>query len=241
MANCCVAPKEMFERPSFRDCGAFSRLDETTDCEFYTQDRFVHHLDKVARSTLEDVIGKLVVEDKPEILDLMAGWDSHIPENQDPARVVGLGMNENELLANPDQTEYVVYDLNCDPKLPFADNSFDVVLNTASVEYLIRPIEVFREVSRVLKPGGLFLVTFSNRMFTPKAVKVWVESSEEERMSLVADFFREAGGFGERREYVCKGKPRPKDDKHAWTGLPSDPVYAIYAEKPGAAAKHGAE
>jgi hypothetical protein len=30
------------------------------------------------------------------------------------------------------------------------------------------------------------------------------------------------------------GKPRPKDDKYAGLGIPSDPIWAIYAEKKGA-------
>jgi len=32
---------------------------------------------------------------------------------------------------------------------------------------------------------------------------------------------------------LSKGRPRPKDDKYAHTGLPSDPVYAVYAERRG--------
>jgi len=76
----------------------------------------------------------------------------------------------------------VLHDLNADPRLPFPDNSFDTVLNTVSVDYMTHPIRVFEEVGRILKPGGLFLVIFSNRMFPPKAVKVWRESNEEERL-----------------------------------------------------------
>ena len=62
-----------------------------------------------------------------------------------------------------------MHDLNRTPTLPFEDESFDVVLNTVSVDYLTRPFEVFAEVGGVLRPGGLFLVTFSNRAFPQKA------------------------------------------------------------------------
>ena len=85
----------------------FSRLDESDDREFYRTDRFVSHLDSVALGTVERIIGDLVIEESPVILDLMAGWDSHIPKSIKPARVVGLGLNENELRKNRDLTEFV--------------------------------------------------------------------------------------------------------------------------------------
>jgi SAM-dependent methyltransferase len=164
----------------------------------------------------------------------MAGWDSHIPDTMRPQRVVGLGLNRNELAQNEVLDEFVLHDLNKDPSLPFPDSTFDVVLNTVSVDYLTRPFEVFREVGRILKPGGLFLVIFSNRMFEQKATKIWRQSGEEERVLLVADFFHQAGGlFTEPEFFLSKGKPRPENDKYAHTGIPSDPIYAAYAERTG--------
>lgn len=212
---------------------AFSRLDESKDSLFYATDRFVSHLDAVALDTVEKLIGRLVVEERPVILDLMASWDSHIPEGLRPSRVVGLGLNENEMRQNQALSEFVVHDLNREPRLPFPDNAFDAVLNTVSVDYMTRPEEVFKDVGRILKPGGLFLVIFSNRMFPEKAVKVWRRSSEEERILLVEDFFKAAGVFEKTTLFVSKGKPRPEDDKYAKYGMPSDPVYALYAEKQG--------
>jgi SAM-dependent methyltransferase len=212
---------------------AFSRHDETDDRAFYAVDRFVDHLDSEALSTVERIIGELIVEEEPVLLDLMAGWDSHIPEALHSSQVVGLGLNENELKANTALTEYVIHDLNHDPHLPFPDKTFDAVINTVSVDYMTQPTEVFREVNRILKPGGLFLVIFSNRFFPQKAVKVWREASEEERVLLVEELFGEAGGFGKPEAFVSKGKPRPKDDKYAHMGIPSDPVYAVYADKQG--------
>lgn len=213
---------------------AFSRLDEGDDRVFYTRDRFVPHLDAVALATVEKLIGELVIEKNPVILDLMAGWDSHLAEGLAVSKMVGLGLNENELRHNKALSAYVVHDLNREPRLPFPENTFDVVINTVSVDYMTRPVEVFKEVGRILKPGGLFLVIFSNRMFPEKAVKVWRQSSEEERILLVEDFFRESGSFEKTTLFVSKGKPRPEDDKYAKHGIPSDPVYAVYAEKKGA-------
>ncbi|UCG14798.1 MAG: methyltransferase domain-containing protein [Deltaproteobacteria bacterium] len=212
---------------------SFSRLDESDDAIFYETDRFVQHLDSLALSTVEEIIQELVIEETPVILDLMAGWDSHISSSIQAQRVVGLGLNRNELSRNEILTDWVYHDLNKDPSLPFPDNTFDAVLNVVSVDYIIRPLDIFREVGRILKPGGLFLVIFSNRMFEQKAVKIWRQSGEEERIVLVEEFFNRSGMFGIPDVFVSKGKPRPKDDKYAHLGVPSDPIYAVYAEKSG--------
>ncbi|MBT8406546.1 MAG: class I SAM-dependent methyltransferase [Deltaproteobacteria bacterium] len=212
---------------------AFSRLDESDDSIFYTTDRFVQHLDSLALATVEKLIGDLVVEENPVILDLMASWDSHIPSSLRPERVVGLGLNRNELSKNPALTEWCLHDLNKNPILPFANDTFDVVLNVVSVDYITKPFDVFREVNRILKPGGLLLVIFSSRMFEQKAVKIWRQSSEGERILLVEEFFSRDGTFTRPQLFESKGKPRPKDDKYAHLGIPSDPIYAVYAEKMG--------
>lgn len=212
---------------------AFSRADEADDAVFYAEDRFVSHVDSVALSTITDVIAQLVREKEPVLLDLMASWDSHLPDTIQPARVIGLGLNENELSENKALSEFVIHDLNKNPQLPFDNGAFDAVTCTLSIDYMTRPQEVFQEVNRILKPGGLFLVTFSNRFFPPKVVKIWRETCEEERVLLVADFFDGSPGFEQPRVFVSKGRPRPKDDKYAHLGIPSDPVYAVYADKRG--------
>jgi len=216
---------------------AFLRLDENDDSLFYSKDRFVSHLDSLSQTTVKKIIGELIIEEKPVILDLMAGWDSHIPKRLTPARVVGLGLNENELKKNKDLTETVIHDINNDPTLPFSPDTFDIVINTVSVDYMTQPIDVFRDVGRVLKPGGLFLVIFSNRMFPQKAVKIWRESDEDERIILAQDFFKESGIFEKPKLFISRGKPRPKSDKYAHLGIPSDPVYAWYADKKHTATK----
>jgi SAM-dependent methyltransferase len=220
--------------PIFKE-DAFSRLDESNDKVFYAADRFVQHLDDVALKTVEKLIGDLIVEENPVILDLMAGWDSHIPQDIKAAQIVGLGLNENELKKNSALFAYITHDLNRDPVLPFPDRTLDAVINTVSVDYMTQPIRVFAEVGRILKPGGLFLVIFSNRMFPEKAVKVWREASEEERVILVHEFFNATDLFHPPRDFVSLGKIRPRDDKYAHLGLPSDPIYAVYAETKGEA------
>ena len=217
----------------FADKEAFSRLDESDDSLFYATDRFVQHLDSVALATVEQLIGSLIWEEDPVILDLMAGWHSHIPDALRPRRVVGLGLNRNELARNRALTEWVMHDLNRASRLPFPDGTFDVVLNTVSVDYMTRPVVVFREVGRILKPGGLLLVTFSNRMFERKATKIWRESGEAERVDIVEEIFNLAGVFDTPSVFVSKGRPRPREDKYAHLGIPSDPIYAVYADRTG--------
>ncbi len=213
---------------------AFRRDDESDDATFYATDRFVAHLDSQALQTIETLIAGLVDERAPVILDLMASWDSHLSPGIGAAGVIGLGLNEREMAANRRLTQRILHDLNRDPKLPFADDLFDVVLCSVSVDYLVRPVEVFRDVARVLKPGGLFLVIFSNRYFPSKAVNIWKRLSEDDRVSLVRDYFRAARAFGDTRVYVRRGQARPLEDKYAGMGLPGDPVYAVFAEKPAA-------
>lgn len=211
----------------------FTRQDEANDILFYDKPRLVSHLDSRALGTVERIIGDLLTDSRPEILDLMASWDSHLTTAIDVARVAGLGLNRVELEANHRLTERVVHDLNSDPRLPWADSSFDVVLNVVSVDYLVDPVAVFTEVNRVLRPGGLFLIIFSNRWFESKVTRLWRASSEGERVILVEQWLRQAGGFGPTQSFVSKGQPRPSDDKYSDMGIPSDPVYAVYAEKQG--------
>jgi hypothetical protein len=212
---------------------AFSRLDESDDRHFYAIDRFVSHLDEVALATVEKILDTLIVEEDPVILDLMASWDSHMPDRLRSSRIVGLGLNQNELKRNSALSEFVIHDLNSVSRLPFPDSTFDAVVNTVSVDYMTKPVQVFKDAGRVLRPGGLFLVIFSNRMFPEKAVEIWRGSNEEERILLVEAFFREAGVFEKPALFVSKGRPRPKNDKYADRGIPSDPIFALYADKQG--------
>jgi SAM-dependent methyltransferase len=227
--------RELESRRILYGSEAFERLDESDDSAFYEVDRMVAHLDEEALRTVSETIGSLVIEKRPEVLDLMASWDSHIPEGLDPARVVGLGLNRNELDANPVLDERTVHDLNRDPRLPFSDASFDLVLNTVSVDYLTRPFEVMAEVARVLRPGGLLLVQFSNRFFPEKVVRVWREASEPERVMIVQDYLRSSPLLTESEVFAVQGRPRPENDRYAAHGIPSDPVYAVWAERVGGA------
>lgn len=205
----------------------FIRRDEQDDRLFYERPRLVHHLDLTARDMVADVYRRFV-KDGMQVLDLMSSWTSHLPEGVRPAKVSGIGMNHAELEQNSRLSDFKVHDLNADPRLPFAGGTFDAVLCTVSVEYLTRPIDIFRDVARVLKPGGIFVVTFSNRWFPPKVIRIWEELHEFERVGLVMEYFLRSDTFDNLGTYSMRGLPRPNDDKYARELAYSDPVYAVW-------------
>jgi SAM-dependent methyltransferase len=195
---------------------AYARHDESPDDQFYSFPRKVVHIDEGAITAL----GRLYAERLPaggRVLDLMSSWRSHLPEDLRLREVVGLGMNAEEMAANPQLTRSIVHDVNLDARLPFADEEFDGVVCAVSIQYLTDPLSVFREVRRVLRPGAPFVVSFSNRCFPTKAVAVWLGTSDRQHVELVCAYFRAAGGWSDVTE-----EDRSPDDL-------GDPLYAVWA------------
>ena len=116
----------------------------------------------------------------------MSSYKSHTPPELEWKRLCGLGMNDEELRANDQLTEYLVHNLNTKPTMPFGDEEFDGAVVTVSVQYMTKPLETFRDVCRVLKPGAPFIVTYSNRMFPTKAVRIWRALDDRERAGLIS-------------------------------------------------------
>ena len=188
------------------------RLDASKDTFFYDTPRFVTHIDDRAISALKDFyreeMAALAVKKQQkssgssdvDVLDLCSSWISHLPEDDIVpfGRVVGVGMNEEELKANEQLTEYFVQDLNDNPQLSqFEDNSFDVICNVVSVDYLVKPREIFQEMHRILRPGGLSLMSFSNRCFPSKAVQMWLNADDIGRMTIVGSYFHYSANWKE--------------------------------------------
>jgi len=203
----------------------FQREDETDDTIFYTQPRLVVHIDAGAIAAVSRAFQRLIPPHSV-VLDLMSSWRSHWPREHPKRRLVGLGLNEVELRENPDLDEYLVQDINRNPELPFADDTFDAVVITVSVQYLTRPVETFQQINRVLKPGGVVIVTFSNRMFFTKAVRVWRNTRDQSHLELVAAYLDAAGNF----EDVRGGLTNPE------TSPPDNPLFLVTSRKGGGAA-----
>jgi SAM-dependent methyltransferase len=161
----------------------------------------------------------------------MSSWTSHLPEDLRLEKLSGLGLNAQELAANVDLNDWVVYDLNENSILPYETTAYDAAICSLSVEYLIDPVTVFKEIGRVLRPGGLFIVTFSNRWFPEKVINIWKDLHEFERMGLVVEYFQKSRMFEDLETYSIRGLPRPRDDKYYYEIMDSDPIYAVWGHR----------
>lgn len=199
----------------------FSRQDEADDANFYAMPRMVVHLDEKAITLVKDIVRRYMPPVQARVLDLMSSFRSHLPEDRPYLEIIGLGMNASEMQANPQLTRSLVHDLNKFPQLPFNSNYFDAVINTVSVQYLTRPVEVFREIARVLRPGGVSIVIFSDRMFPTKAVRIWREGDDEDHIALVQEYHRLANGFRDIQVERYSG------GGSSWFRSAQDPLYAV--------------
>lgn len=198
----------------------FGRFDEDDDSAFYSFPRRVVHIDDGAISALTRLYAA-VVPAGGRVLDLMSSWRSHLPAGFD-GTAIGLGLNAVEMAENPQLAAAVVHDLNREPALPFADAAFDAVLCAVSVQYLTRPLEVFREVRRVLRPGAPFVVSFSNRCFPDKAVALWRVTEDLEHVEVVTAYFADSA------EAVRAWTPAETFEHRPALG---DPLYAVWARR----------
>lgn len=199
----------------------FQRQDEAPDAEFYSVPRFVQHIDDGAIAAVTQLYREYLPSGG-DVLDLMTSWVSHLPEDVSYRRVCGLGMNEEELRNNPRLDDYTVHDLNEDTVIPYPDDVFDAAAICVSVDYLTRPVEVLRDLGRVVRPDGPLVITFSNRCFPTKAVSEWLRRGDRGRMELVEDYLRRAGNWSGIQS--LDRSPRR---------LFSDPLYAVVARSGG--------
>jgi SAM-dependent methyltransferase len=205
-----------------------TKLDESSDTLFYDVPRLVTHVDDRFIQCLTRLYQERLTPHS-RIFDLMSSWVSHLPADVVFDWVEGHGLNAEELAKNPRLNHYFVQNLNENPRLPLEDQSFDAVLNTVSVQYLQQPEAVFAEMYRILKPGGLAIVSFSNRMFYQKAIAAWRDGSEPRRIELVKGYFQSVPGFS-TPEVISQ--PSPVPTLLQMLGLPGgDPFYAVIAER----------
>jgi SAM-dependent methyltransferase len=211
-----------WERPALDDAGksdfppgAFERIDEEDDAAFYQPIRLVTHIDDGAIAALTDCY-RTFLHPGAAVLDLMSSWVSHLPPELDLAECVGHGMNAAELAANPRLSRWFIQNLNRDTALRLDTGAFDAALCCVSVQYLIRPIAVFSEVRRVLKPGAPFVVSFSNRCFWTKAVAIWRSLDIRQHAGLIGHYAQRAGFASVEARVLADGRD-------------SDPLVAVVA------------
>jgi SAM-dependent methyltransferase len=194
----------------------FARADDGADAAFYAVPRLVTHIDDDAIAAVGNLYEELQIDG--DVLDLMSSWVSHF--KLPPRSLCVLGMNQHELQVNPVATERIVHDLNADPHVPLPPESIDDAVCCVSIDYLTQPIEVFRDVARVLRPGGRFVCTFSNRVFATKAILGWLAGTDEERCAIVAEYFRQSHVF-----------EQPTISRRSPLGHRGDPLFAVWAAR----------
>ena len=203
-----LSPRHLPER-------CFDRNDPSDDTFFYREPRKVVHIDDGAIAALSDFLAERVPPGGV-YLDLMSSWRSHLPSGLRPRRVIGLGMNAEEMADNPQLDEWVVHNLNTDPKLPFADQTFDAVTCTVSVQYMTCPLDLFAEIIRTLKPGAPCIVSFSNRCFPQKAIALWLALTDAQHVELVTGYFGDHWGTVRTWENVPDG---------------ANPIFVVWANR----------
>ncbi|MCT7996505.1 class I SAM-dependent methyltransferase [Laspinema olomoucense] len=205
-----------------------TKLDESDDRLFYSYPRFVTHVDDGFIDQLTALYRDLL-KPNSRIFDMMSSWVSHLPKDMTFAHVEGHGLNEEELAKNRRLNHYFVQNLNDNPHLPLEDQSFDAVLNAVSVQYIQHPEVVFSEIHRILKPGGIAIISFSNRMFYQKAIQAWREGNEGSRVALVKSYFKAVEGFS-NPEAIARKSDLPSILQFMGMGG-GDPFYAIIAHR----------
>ena len=201
------------------------KLDETDDAIFYSEPRFVYHLDSNFRKCLQNVYKKEIVKDSV-VLDLMSSWDSYLPKETKYKKIIGHGLNKQELTRNKALEEYWVQNFNLDQKIPLEDKSIDVCLMVAAWQYLQYPELLAGEISRILSSKGKFLISFSNRAFWHKSPNIWVNSNEEERIIYVRKVLV-SNGFKEPRII----KKFTNQNQSLLPFFKVDPFYCVIASK----------
>ncbi|HEX3863168.1 MAG TPA: methyltransferase domain-containing protein [Stellaceae bacterium] len=199
--------------------GAFDKIDGEDDEAFYEPPRLVYHIDDGAVAALTEFY-RTTLPAGGVVLDLMSSWVSHLPPGIDYAEVIGHGMNAAELAANPRLARWFVQNLNRDPVLPLADASIDAVTMCVSIQYLQRPVSVLREVARVLRPGGIVAISFSNRCFWTKAVAIWRGLDDEGHAHLAKLYVQHAGFAAVETRQLAE-----------WVEDARDPLFVVFGRK----------
>ena len=201
------------------------KLDESNDAEFYSDPKFVYHLDANFRKYLSDLY-KNEITDNSTVLDLMSSWDSYLPEGRKYKKVIGHGLNKQELEKNKIFNTYWIQNFNLNQKIPLDSETVDYCLMVAAWQYLQYPENLTKEIARILSDQGKFIISFSNRAFWHKSPNIWTKSTEEERVKYV------------RKVLITNGFNEPKIIKkfneptlNIFNFLSKDPFYCLITTK----------
>jgi len=203
------------------------KLDQDDDAIFYRDPRFVQHLDGAFRQRLTSLYRDRIPP-CATVLDLMSSWVSHLPDDIRYERVIGHGLNEQELSANQRLDSHWMQNLNMDQNLPLPDGFVDATLVVAGWQYLQYPEAIAAELLRITRPAGQVIVSFSNRMFFTKAPQIWTDSDDREHLSYVADVLLAQGW--ERPSVIAEDTRA--EGVMGLLGGKGDPFFSVMALKP---------
>ena len=198
--------------------------DETNDFEFYSTPKFVYHLDSNFRKNLSAVYKEEIITNS-SVLDLMSSWDSYLPKDIKYKKVIGHGLNEEELSRNKAFDNYWIQNFNSNQKIPLENETIDCCLMVAAWQYLQYPEKITEEIIRILSKNGKLIIAFSNRAFWHKAPNIWTYSNENERIAYVRNILV-ANGFCEPR--IIK---KFTNENSFLPFLNHDPFYCVIAQK----------
>ena len=201
------------------------KLDESNDEEFYSKPKFVYHLDTNFRQNLS-VLYEREIDNYSTVLDLMSSWDSYLPKGKKYKKVIGHGLNKQELERNKIFDSYWIQNFNFNQNIPLDNESIDYCLMVAAWQYLQYPENLTREIARILSSQGKFIIAFSNRAFWHKAPNIWTTSTEEERIKYVRKVLIK-NGFNEPR--IIKKFNEPVHN--IFNFFSKDPFYCLIATK----------
>lgn len=242
-------PRSTFRRSQVLNTSQRNKLNRYNDQEWYEFPRFVQHSDDGFRRSVTELYRQLLPNNDNNdtvILDLCSSWVSHLPQELKFKEVIGHGLNAQELIKNNQLDRFFVRNLNTDPDgWALSSNYVDAVLICCSVQYIQQPERVFAEIHRVLKPGGIVIVTFTNRLFYEKAIAAWRDASMYARAQLVKEYImntvavsssedgQKTDGFTRLTTLTSPVLPPSTNviDFFITKFLSQDPFYAVYAYK----------
>ena len=201
------------------------KLDESNDEEFYSEPKFVYHLDANFRQNLSDLYAR-EIDNNSIVLDLMSSWDSYLPTEKKYKKVIGHGLNKQELERNKIFDSYWIQNFNLSQQIPLDNESINYCLMVAAWQYLQYPENLTNEIARILTSQGKIMIAFSNRAFWHKAPKIWTSSTEEERVKYVRKVLI-SNGFNEPKIINKFTEP----ELNIFNFFKKDPFYCLIATK----------
>ena len=191
--------REVLSRPQRR------KIDESDDRLFYSFPRLVTHVDSSFLSKVTQLY-RTTIPPGSTVLDLGSSWISHLPEEVEYKRVIGHGLNGAELAKNSRLDSFFIRDLNKEPDgWEIESGSVDAVVCCVSIQYFQLPERVLAECWKILRPGGVVIISFSDRMFGSKAIDAWSANTSYGRCQLVRSYFQAIEGF-ERIQVLDQSK-----------------------------------